>query len=217
MKTYLVHAMSGAGKDTQVDLLEDIMDFERISTGRMLREEYTAGTEMGIKANDYTIQGKFVPTELTYKMLEKWLYKFDAEKDWIFISAVRMEDQIKPFDEVLKAHGRQLDHFIHFYLDDDIAIERRTLRRYCETCDKTYHPDYKPSKVEGICDIDGTKLIQRLDDTMEATVSLIEEYKKDIDPIMDEYKKRGIVIDLDGAPGIQEIHVELVKQLGLGQ
>jgi adenylate kinase len=75
----------------------------------------------------------------------------------------------------------------------------------------TYHKNFKPPKEEGICDVDGTKLIQREDDTVEATKSLIREYEKDIDPILKEYKKRGVLEEIDASPSIPDIHREVLK------
>jgi adenylate kinase family enzyme len=106
MKTILFHGPSGSGKDTQVELLVDKFDIEKIGTGDMFRTMYSEGDIDAIKAYEYWRQGKFVPNDLTYKMFSKWLAKFDQEKDWILVSVVRDIVQVPLLDELLTQYGR---------------------------------------------------------------------------------------------------------------
>jgi len=215
MKTILFHGPSGSGKDTQVELLVDKFDIEKIGTGDMFRTMYSEGDIDAIKAYEYWRQGKFVPNDLTYKMFSKWLAKFNQEKDWILVSVVRDIGQVPLLDELLTQYGRKLDVFLHLKLSEEMAIERRTLRWTCPRCGATYHKKYKKEKVEGYCDKCGMKLSQREDDTLERTKSLYNEYQKTITPILEEYSKRGIVKEVDASPSIEEIHNEIIKQLNL--
>jgi len=215
MKTILFHGPSGSGKDTQVELLVDKFEIEKIGTGDMFRTMYSEGDIDAIKAYEYWRQGKFVPNDLTYKMFSKWLAKFNQEKDWILVSVVRDIGQVPLLDELLTQYGRKLDIFLHLKLSEEMAIERRTLRWTCPRCGATYHKKYKKERVEGYCDKCGMKLSQREDDTLERTKSLYNEYQKTITPILEEYSKRGIVKEVDASPSIEEIHNKIIKQLNL--
>ena len=161
MKTILFHGPSGSGKDTQVELLVEKFEIEKIGTGDMFRQMYSEGDIDAIKAYEYWHVGKFVPNDLTYKMFSKWLAKFNQEKDWILVSVVRDIGQVPLLDELLAQYGRKVDVFLHLKLSEEMAIERRTLRWTCPRCSATYHKKYKKEKVEGYCDKCGMKLIQR--------------------------------------------------------
>lgn len=213
--TILFHGPSGSGKDTQVELLVKKYDFAKIGTGDMFRTMYSEGDIDAIRAYQHYSKGRFVPNELTYKMFAKWLEKFDPEKDWAFVSVVRDVGQIPLFDELLKEKSRELDHFVHFTVSEEVAVERRSLRWTCSNCGNTYHEKYKPEKTKSFCDNCGTKLSQRVDDTPEKTRSLLNEYNRTIKPIVEEYRKRGILIEIDANPGIQEIHENVVEALSL--
>lgn len=215
MKTILFHGPSGSGKDTQVELLVDRFEIEKIGTGDMFRTMYSEGDIDAIKAYEYWYKGKFVPNDLVYKMFPKWLAKFNKEKDWILVSVVRDIGQVPLLDELLNQYGRKLDVFLHLKLSEEMAIERRTLRWTCPRCSSTYHKKYKKEKVEGYCDKCGMKLSQREDDTLERTKSLYSEYQKTITPILQEYSNRGIVKEVDASPSIEEIHQEIIRQLNL--
>ena len=215
MKTILFHGPSGSGKDTQVELLVEKFEIEKIGTGDMFRQMYSEGDKDAIKAYEYWHVGKFVPNDLTYKMFSKWLAKFNQEKDWILVSVVRDIGQVPLLDELLAQYGRKVDVFLHLKLSEEMAIERRTLRWTCPRCSATYHKKYKKEKVEGYCDKCGMKLIQREDDTVERTKSLFYEYQRTITPILTEYSKRGIIKEVNASPSIEEIHQEIIKQLNL--
>lgn len=215
MKTILFHGPSGSGKDTQVELLVDRFEIEKIGTGEMFRTMHSEGDIDAIKAYEYWYKGKFVPNDLTYKMFPKWLAKFNQEKDWMLVSVVRDIGQVPLLDELLAQYGRKLDVFLHLKLSEEMAIERRILRWTCPRCGSTYHKKYKKEKVEGYCDKCGMKLSQREDDTLERTKSLYSEYQETITPILDEYSSRGIVKEIDASTGIEEIHQEIIKQLNL--
>ncbi len=214
--TILFHGPSGCGKDTQVDLLVQKYDFENIGTGDMIRKLSAEGDKDAILANEYATQGIFAPNEIIYnKIFPKWLDRFDSKKNWAFVSVVRDGGQVELFDELLKSKGRKLDLFIHFTLSAETAIERMSVRTYCPNCGMTFHPKFKKEKVEGICDKCNTKLIQRDDDKPEKIRKRIEEYNRTITPILEKYKERGILVEVDAAPSIEDIHKEILRILDL--
>ena len=213
--TILFHGPSGCGKDTQVDLLTKKYGFENIGTGNMFRSMYDNGDIDAIKAYEYWSKGRFVPNELTYKMLGKWVEKFDKSKDWAFVSVVRDPGQIPLFDDILNKVDRKLDYFVHLTLSEEIAIERMSLRWVCPRCDATYHEKYKKENIKGFCDKCGTVLTQREDDQPSRIKSRLDEYNKTIAPILSEYKSRGLLVEVDASPSIDVIHQDIVKKLNL--
>jgi adenylate kinase len=148
-------------------------------------------------------------------MFPKWLNRFDSKKNWAFVSVVRDVGQVELFDELLKSKGRELDLFIHFTLSAETAIERMSVRTYCPNCGMTFHPKFKKEKVEGICDKCNTKLIQRDDDKPEKIRKRIEEYNRTITPILEKYIERGILVEVDATPSIEDIHKEILRILDL--
>lgn len=215
-RTILFHGPSGCGKDTQVELLVDDYGFQNIGTGDMIRKLFAEGDKDAILATEYTSQGKFVPNEIIYnKMFPKWLDRFDNTKHWALVSVVREVGQIEYLDKLLQQKNRKLDVFIHFTLSPETAIERMSVRTYCPSCGMTFHPKFKKEKVQGICDKCNTKLIQRDDDKAEKIKERLREYNRTIEPILDTYRTRGILVEVDAAPSIEEIHKEILEILGL--
>lgn len=215
--TILFHGPSGCGKDTQVELLVQKYDFENIGTGEMIRKMYADRDEDAVIATEkYTSKGLFVPNGIIYnKMFPKWLERFDSKKNWAFVSVVREVGQIDLFDNLLDLKDRKLDLFIHFTLSAETAIERMSTRTYCANCGATYHPKYKREKLNGVCDRCGGILTQRDDDKPEKIKKRLEEYNRTITPILEKYKERGILVEVDAAPSIETIHQEILKILNL--
>ena len=215
MKTVLFHGPSGSGKDTQVELIKEKYDFESIATGDMFRTMYKQADLEAIKAYNYWSKGQWVPNDLVYSMLNKWVQQFDKEKNWAFVSVVRDVGQVQMFDKTLESVERKLDHFIYFTLSEDVAIERMSLRWVCPHCDSTYHEKFKIEKVKGYCDKCGTKLVQREDDQPDRIKNRIRENNRTVESILRIYRARGILIEIDATPSIEEIHKEVVLKLGL--
>lgn len=215
--TILFHGPSGCGKDTQVELLVQKFNFENIGTGEMIRKLFEEKDEDAVLATDkFTSKGLFVPNDIIYnEMFPKWLERFDSQKNWAFVSVVREVGQIELFDNLLKKQGRKLDLFIHFVLSPETAIERMSTRKYCPNCGTTYHPKFKKEAQEGKCDKCGAILTKREDDQPEKILKRLSEYNRTITPILENYRKKDLLIEVDAAPSIEEIHREILSILGL--
>lgn len=215
MKTILFQGAPGAGKDTQVEFLVKKYNFENISTGDMFREMYSQGNIDAIKAHEYWSKGKWVPNKLTYKMLEEWVKNFNQEKNWAFVAVVRDEDQIQLFNDLLEKVNRKLDAVVNFKLSEEKAVERLSLRSTCPHCGATYHEKYKQEEIKGYCDRCGTKLTQRVDDRPERIKVRMKEHERTVGPILDYYRNKGLLIEIDASPSIEEIHKVVVEKLNL--
>ncbi|MBD3329050.1 AAA family ATPase [Candidatus Dojkabacteria bacterium] len=219
MKTFMIHGPSGSGKDTQINKLVEKFPnkFERIATGDMFRTNFQQRTADGLEAHKYWGEGKWVPADLVYKMLAKWIQLFSEKEDWIFVSAVRAPSQIPLFDSLLQKYGRELDLFIHLKLSEEKAVERMSLRKICPVCGAIYHSKYKPEKKEGFCDNDDGKLFPREDDKPEIVKVRIQEYNRTIEPILAEYQSRGVLKEIDADQSIEAIHEEFIEVMDLGK
>ena len=109
----------------------------------------------------------------------------------------------------------KLDKFIHFTLSEESAIERLSLRSYCEKCFTTYHSLYKKEQKPGFCDNDGVKLVSRIDDQPLQIKKRMQQYREHISPILEHFRKQDLLLEIDAAPSIEEIHKEIVTKLGL--
>jgi adenylate kinase len=214
-KTYLFHGPSGAGKDTQVEKLQEKFEFENIGTGQMFRVLLDEGLADAKKAYESWGNGKWVESGLTYKLLEEWMKKYDNNKDWILVSTVREGEQVEMLDDLLKKFGRKLDKVLHFNLSAEDAIARLSVRKSCPKCGGTFHPQWKKEKVDGKCDFCSTELVQRDDDKPEKIKNRISEWNRTIEVIEKPYKDRGLLISIDASPSIEEIHKEVLKALEL--
>ncbi len=218
MLTYLFHGPSGSGKDTQIERLNEKFSdrFQSIGTGDMFRQlAKIKGNPLAQKAKLYVDRGEWVPDEITYELFKDWITRYDADRDWIFVSVVRVVSQIPLFDNVLKSCDRELDAFIHFKIVEEVAIERISLRWYCPVCGSNYHEKYKPEEKKGYCDKDGEVLKQRKDDNPRAIIKRLATYNRTIEPILKVYRGRGKFIEVNANLGIEEINESLIEKLGL--
>lgn len=204
---------SGSGKDTQAELLAKLCGYEVIGTGDMFRSEYEKKTKEGMEAYKYWSKGKWVPDELVYDLFGSWIKKYDASKPWILVQVVRTEPQVKLLDDLLLEYTKNISLVVYFKLSDEVAVERMSLRRYCPKCGRDYHLIYKKPINDEICDDDGSKLMIRADDYPEAIKQRLSEFREKTSPILDIYRERGMLVEVDADPSIKIIHKDLVKLL----
>ena len=187
----------GTGKGTVAGILNKKNNWVQLSTGDIFRENISKGTELGIEANKYISKGCLVPDEVTISMVEKRLEELKNEKGIILDGFPRTINQAKKLDEILAKKGEKVDWVINLETPRDEIIERMMNRRVCSNseCKATYNLKLHPSKVEGICDICGSKLIRRADDSDASAIEKrLEIYDTETRPLVDFYKEKGIVI-----------------------
>jgi len=197
MKTLLM-GPPGAGKGTQAVILAEKLGIPHISTGDMFRKAVKEQTPLGLEAKRYMDSGGLVPDEVTIGIVRERLAEADCQKGFILDGFPRTVQQAEALDEIMKDLGSALDVAINIDVDEEALISRITGRRMCRQCGKPYHVSFSPSKVEGQCDECGGELYQR-DDDKEATVrKRLEVYKEQTFPLLDYYKAKGIMVDVDG-------------------
>jgi adenylate kinase len=151
----------GVGKGTEAELLVKHYDIPHISTGNIFRELYKDKTQVGKIAKEYIDRGELVPDDITNEIVRHRLLMKDCKKGFLFDGYPRNIEQAKAFDALLVEQGWKLDAVINIAAPDHVIVDRIAGRRVCSTCGAVYHITNKKPKVEGICDVDGGKLIQR--------------------------------------------------------
>ena len=190
----------GAGKGTQAEVVCKELNIPAISTGNMLREAVKNSTEAGLKAKSYMDAGELVPDEVVIGILKDRIAQPDAQNGFILDGFPRTVQQA----EALESMGVEIDKVIEIDVPDDAIIARMSGRRVCEGCGNSYHIEYKPTKVEGICDACGAKVVQRIDDKPETVLARLKTYHEKTAPLKDYYEKRGKLVTVKGQNEISE-------------
>lgn len=203
----------GAGKGTQAEYIVERYNIPHISTGDIFRENIKNNTELGKKAKSYMDKGLLVPDDLVIALVEDRLNKADAKEGFLLDGFPRTVAQAVSLDSILDKNNDKLTKVINISVDPEILIERAVGRRVCKTCGMTYHVKFNPPKEEGICDKDGTKLIQRDDDTEETVKTRISVYFDQTAPLIDYYRAQNLLVDIDGAKDIDKVFEDIVNGL----
>ena len=203
----------GAGKGTQAEYIVERYNIPHISTGDIFRENIKNNTELGKEAKSYMDKGLLVPDDLVIALVEDRLNKADAKEGFLLDGFPRTVAQAVSLDSILDKNNDKLTKVINISVDPEILIERAVGRRVCKTCGMTYHVKFNPPKEEGICDKDGTKLIQRDDDTEETVKTRISVYFDQTTPLIDYYRAQNLLVDIDGAKDIDKVFEDIVNGL----
>ncbi|NSW91206.1 MAG: adenylate kinase [Firmicutes bacterium] len=205
----------GAGKGTQAEVLSEKLKIPHISTGDIFRNNIKNGTELGRKAKEYIDRGMLVPDEITIKIVEERLKEADCKNGFILDGFPRTIPQAEALEDVLSRMGISLDLVVNIFVTDEKIIERLSGRRVCQKCGKSYHIKYNPPSVEGECDDCKSKVIQRDDDKEETVVSRIKTYHRQTEPLINYYRKKGLLLTVEGQEKIEDTTKEVMKALGI--
>ena len=200
----------GAGKGTQAELLLEKLSIPAISTGNMLRDAMAHGTELGNKVKKYMDDGLLVPDELIMGIVADRVAKPDCLGGFILDGVPRTLAQA----EALEAAGVRIDHVVSIEVDDAEIEGRMTGRRVCSECGASYHIVANPSKVDGICDLCGGKLITRKDDAPETVRKRLQVYHSTTEVLKDFYGKLGRLRLVNGSQSIEGANEDILKAIG---
>ena len=204
----------GAGKGTQAKRIAEKYNIPHISTGDIFRANMKAGTELGKKAKGYIDQGLLVPDELTVELVKDRIMKDDCKNGYVLDGFPRTIPQAEALDVALKSMGQILDYAVDVNVPDENIIGRMSGRRACLDCGATYHIVTIPTKVEGICDKCGSKVVLRDDDKPETVQKRLEVYHTQTKPLIDFYSKQGILRTVDGTQTMEDVFEAIVSILG---
>ncbi|WP_053217600.1 adenylate kinase [Virgibacillus senegalensis] len=209
----ILMGLPGAGKGTQAEKIVDKYQIPHISTGDMFRLAIKEGTELGKQAKSYMDQGELVPDEVTIGIVRERLSKDDSQKGFLLDGFPRTIAQAEALENLLADMGKTLDYVLHVEVPKEQLIERLTGRRICPTCGATYHVQFNPPETEGICDRDGTELIQRDDDKPETVKKRLEVNVEQTQPMLDYYEQKGYLAKVNGAQDIDLVFQEIDDKL----
>ena len=204
----------GAGKGTQAKMIAAKYGVPHISTGDIFRANIKNGTELGAKAKEYMDKGLLVPDELVVDLVIDRFKADDCAKGYILDGFPRTIPQAEALYKALSAIGDSVDYAINVEVPDENIIERMSGRRACVGCGATYHIQFNPTKVEGICDACGEKLILRDDDKPETVKNRLSVYHEQTQPLIEYYDKQGILKSVDGTKPMDEVFSAIVGILG---
>ncbi|MBI5389338.1 adenylate kinase [Candidatus Woesearchaeota archaeon] len=199
----------GAGKGTQAKLLAKKYTIPQISTGDILREAIRQGTLLGLEAKKFMDKGELVPDTVIIGIIRQRIQEQDCKNGFIFDGFPRTIPQAEALRKMLVLLNLSLDAVLSIVVKDEILIKRISGRRTCPVCNAVYHILHNPPRMPGLCDRDHTPLIQRNDEKEETVRNRLVVYKKQTQPLIDYYKKQGLLKEVDGEQTIEAIYSQI--------
>lgn len=203
----------GAGKGTQAKRIADRYKIPHISTGDIFRANIKNGTELGNKAKAFMDQGLLVPDELVVDLVVDRVKQEDCANGYVFDGFPRTIPQAEALDNALSAINEKIDYAVNVEVPDENIVNRMAGRRACINCGATYHLVHIPTKVEGICDVCGSELVLRDDDKPETVLKRLNVYHEQTQPLIDYYKDKGILVEVDGTKDMAVVFDAIVEVL----
>jgi adenylate kinase len=214
MSTYIILlGPPGAGKGTQAEILAQTTKLAHISSGDLFRENIQNQTELGRLAKSYMDKGELVSDDLTIAMIRDRLSRADCKDGAILDGFPRTPIQADELEQMLTEFGGQVDAVPYVTAAESILIERTGGRWSCRAQGHIYHKKFSPPKKEGICDIDGSELFQRDDDKEETVAKRLRVYFDRTMPLVEYYRKRGKLIEINGVQPVEQVTKELLTAL----
>ncbi len=196
----------GAGKGTQAQRLEEDFELPYYSTGNILRDAVEQGTELGKKAKEYMDAGELVPDELICAVIAERLDLPEAGDGFLLDGFPRTIGQAEMLERALDERGRSLTAVLLIDAPDKEVVRRLSGRRQCVKNGHVYHVEFDPPKNEGVCDQDGSRLIQRDDDKPETVQKRLAVYHEQTEPLIQWYEERGLLRRFEGTRTPDEVN-----------
>jgi adenylate kinase len=203
-----------AGKGTQCALLAERLAVPHVSTGELLREAIARQTPLGKLAQPYLDRGELVPDDMMVSLVRDRLLQTDAHRGAILDGFPRTVDQALSLDRMLAALERKVDAVIYLRVPIEEVIARAAERFTCPNCGAIYHVRASAPRVDGQCDNCGAELIQRTDDRPDVVRRRLEVYESQTAPLVDLYRNRHVLVEVDGAQSIERVLEEELDALG---
>lgn len=205
----------GSGKGTQAKKLVEKYSLAHIATGDILRGAVKDETELGLSAKKFVDAGELVPDEIILGIIKEELT--GRSEGLIFDGFPRTPAQAEGLDGILSELGLNLDYVISLKVADETIINRLVSRRLCKNCGFEFNLKTRPPVVEGVCDRCGGELFQRTDDTVEVINNRLLVYREKTEPIEDYYRKKGILIEIDGGQSFDQVFGSITEMVGAGE
>jgi adenylate kinase len=197
-----------AGKGTQAQKLSKQYGIPQVATGDLLRKAVADKTPLGLKIKSYLDQGKLGPDEVIVQLIKERVAKPDCKNGFLLDGFPRTMGQAKELERMT-----DIDLVLSIVVDFDALVERAVGRRTCPKCSAVYHVKFNPPMNEGVCEKCGSKLIQRDDDKEETVRNRLKVYQEQTAPLIEYYRKKGKLVDIDGSGGIDAVYSQMVKAI----
>lgn len=198
----------GAGKGTQAKIITKALGVSHISTGDILRKAIEEKAPLGLKAKGYMNKGYLVPDNLIIDLIKERIKREDCQKGFLLDGFPRTIPQAQALEKI-----SNIDKVINLKIENEVAIERLSGRRTCKRCGAMYHLIYIPPRKEGICDRCGGELIIREDDRREAVLKRLEVYREETRPLIEYYRKKGLLVIINGGRSKEEVTRDLLASI----
>jgi adenylate kinase len=189
--------------------LREALELPHVASGDLFRENLKHETELGLKAKVYMDRGELVPDDITIAMVMDRLSRPDCAEGALLDGFPRTIAQAEALDEALAAQGHKISAVANIAVPDEVLVERVSGRRICRTCGEAYHVKFNPPEEPGVCDQDGGELYQRDDDQPETVRKRLKVYWKQTSPLIDYYRDKGVLVEVNGDQSIDAVADDL--------
>jgi adenylate kinase len=206
----ILFGAQGSGKGTQAEMLSQALGVPHVASGDLFRKAFDEKTELGLKAKAYMDRGELVPDDLTVAMVLKRLEEPDCSQGALFDGFPRTVAQAEVLDKGLQGVGKQVDLAIYLQVPREELLKRLSGRYICRANQHVYNIYTRPPKVAGVCDIDGSELYQRSDDTGEAVQKRLDIFFNETIQLLDYYRNQKKLVEVDGNKDIDQLQQSLL-------
>ena len=210
---FIILGAPGSGKGTHAKFLAKFLGVPHVPTGNLFRDNLKEKTTLGRIAHTYIERGELVPDDVTEAMVRERLNHADLEDGFILDGFPRTLPQARALDDMLADMSRSVASAVYLSVPDDEIITRISGRRFCPTCQTTYHVEFNRPRKDNVCDHDGTTLIQRDDDAPETVRARLRVFHGQTMPVVDYYRESGLLIEVPGVGTIDEVEGVLAAMM----
>jgi adenylate kinase len=203
----------GAGKGTQAEIISGMLGLAHVSSGDIFRENIKNQTELGKLAAGYMDKGDLVPDDVTIRMILQRLTHPDCAHGALLDGYPRTPAQAQALEEKLEEFGGKVDRVPYIQVDEAELVKRLSGRWTCRAEGHIYHEEFNPPKKPGVCDVDGSELYQREDDKRETVQRRIHVYFEQTAPLIEHYRKQGVLVEINGNQAIEAVTADLLAAL----
>ena len=193
--------------------MQEHFDIPQISTGEILRQCAKEGTRLGKQAKTFMDRGELVPDSVILDIVEERLSADDCQKGFLLDGFPRTVVQAEAFQTMLDRQNQVLDGAVSLRVPRQKLVARLSGRRTCRQCGAMYHVRFNPPKKEGVCDQCGGDLYQRADDREETIEARMEIYDRESAPLLEHFRQKGLLREVDGSKTTDEVFREILRQL----
>jgi adenylate kinase len=204
----------GSGKGTQAKMLSLRLELTHVGTGDMLREAIRLETPAGRAAKPFVGTGQLAPDDLVNQIVADYFRQEDRPESFVLDGYPRTLPQAMSFEQVLRQQFLGIDAAVELQVADDDIVRRMVGRWVCSSCGTPYHTEYKPSRMPGVCDLCGSKLIQREDDKEQTVRRRLQIFHSGHDDLVEYYGKMGLLRQVPGIGDIETIYTNIIKAIG---